>query len=308
MKKSCLIAVGICLGAVCQAFGQTNKEYYDQFFEGSQKKDSTVIKDVISRWEKDFPNSCELLIARFNYYILKGMDEMLVTTVTPPRGNQQCLALKDSLGNECGYLYSKVFFKEDYYAKAEKCVKQGIEIFPNRIDLREGLIYMYIMNEDYTKAVDELSSMVRYSPEINDEWCGLYDEPCDKKVYFGDLQNYFAEILDADDEDLSNSKAYTSVLVEVYNDNAIFHADAAYLLLAENKIDEAIDEYKLASKYDPTDYLIYQNLGYLSERKGDIDSAIEYYSKSRKYSTDEEYKAQIAEGIKTLKEQKKKKK
>ena len=167
---------------------------------------------------------------------------------------------------------------------------------------------MYIMNEDYTKAVDELSSMVRHSPEINDEWCGLYDEPYDKKVYFGDLQNYFAEILDADDEDLSNSKAYTSVLVEVYNDNAIFHADAAYLLLAENKIDEAIDEYKLASKYDPTDYLIYQNLGYLSERKGDIDSAIEYYSKSRKYSTDEEYKAQIAEGIKSLKEQKKKKK
>lgn len=88
MKKSCLIAVGICLGAVCQAFGQTNKEYYDQFFEGSQKKGSTVIKDVISRWEKDFPNSCELLIARFNYYILKGMDEILVTTVTPPRGNQ----------------------------------------------------------------------------------------------------------------------------------------------------------------------------------------------------------------------------
>ena len=103
MKKSCLIAFGMCLVAVCQAFGQTNKEYYEQFFEGSQKKDSTVIKDVISRWEKDFPNSCELLIARFNYYILKGMDEMLVTTVTPPRGNQQCLALKDSLGNECGY-------------------------------------------------------------------------------------------------------------------------------------------------------------------------------------------------------------
>ena len=144
MKKPCLIAVGICLVAVCQAFGQTNKEYYEQFFEGSQKKDSTVIKDVISRWEKDFPNSCELLIARFNYYILKGMDEMLVTTVTPPRGNQQCLALKDSLGNECGYLYSKVFFKEDYYAKAEKCVKQGIETFPNRIDLREGLIYICI--------------------------------------------------------------------------------------------------------------------------------------------------------------------
>ena len=167
---------------------------------------------------------------------------------------------------------------------------------------------MYIMNEDYTKAVDELSSMVRHSPEINDEWCGLYDEPYDKKVYFGDLQNYFAELLDADDEDLSNSKAYTSVLVEVYNDNAIFHADVAYLLLAENKIDEAIDEYKLASKYDPTDYLIYQNLGYLYETKGDVDNAIKYYKNSRKYSTNEEYKAQIAEGIKSLKEQKKKKK
>ena len=79
-------------------------------------------------------------------------------------------------------------------------------------------------------------------------------------------------------------------------------------MLSENKIDEAIDEYKLASKYDPTDYLIYQNLGYLSERKGDIDSAIEYYSKSRKYSTDEEYKAGITEAINALKEQKKKKK
>lgn len=33
MKKSCLIAVGICLVAVCQAFGQTNKEYYEQFFK-----------------------------------------------------------------------------------------------------------------------------------------------------------------------------------------------------------------------------------------------------------------------------------
>lgn len=69
MKKSCLIAFGICLVAVCQAFGQTNKEYYEQFFEGGQKKDSTVIKDVISLPEIGVSSYAPIYQA-FNFLVL----------------------------------------------------------------------------------------------------------------------------------------------------------------------------------------------------------------------------------------------
>lgn len=291
----------LCFLGVIGAHGQTNKDYYEQFLKEFQQKDTSAVSNTISKWETAFPESAELVIARANVFLSKSAQEVIRTTVEPPKFDDgRCLVLKDSLGNVSGYMYSEFVFNEDYFQKWVTTLQNGIKKYPERIDLRSGLIYSYFQNSKFEQACAELLSLVYHSKEIDNKWFGLFDEPYDKATLYDCLQDYFTYFIDGR-SDISYVKKYVDALIEVFKDNPVFYSDKAYVYMMEEDFDSAIKEYELAYTLDPSDMLIVMNLGYLYEQKGDKKKAIEYYKKVIDSPAEQYLKDMAQEGLNALK-------
>lgn len=261
------------------ALARTDKEFYEQFAQQIQSRDSVAAAATISEWEKVSPSSVELLIARVNYCYLKSMGkEAVVTTTEPPKGNTQFFMLRDTLGNVAGYMYSEVQYDEDMFAKCMDTFRQGIEAHPDRVDLRQGQAAIYFERGMYDKACRVLLSMIARSKVNGCRWNVLFEAPLEKSQYYDSLQDYFAQLVDGECDEETVGK-YVDALTEAYPDYSIFRADKAYVYLMRQDIPSALAEYKAVLEMDPSDMIVVLNIAYLYETMGDVESAKLYYGK-----------------------------
>ena len=128
------LLIATCIGTA------SAQSYSDAFGEAFNRDDISAQREALTLWQQEAPNDVNLYIARYNFYANMAMREAPDKVVE---------ALADS-----GLV----------------AIDEGIAQYPDRLDLRFGKIYFLGELGRWDSFVDELSSTLDHSVQIDHRW------------------------------------------------------------------------------------------------------------------------------------------
>lgn len=264
-------------GLVISATGQNSFE--KQFVDLYHKKDTAAEKKILVQWQSNKPKDPELFVAYFNYYVQKSTME------------ENSIQQKDSIGKDL--------------KKAFEYINKGIALFPNRLDMRFGKIYMLGQKEKYNEFTNEIIKTISYSDTNKNAWVWIDNDPPKepKKFMLSSIQEYIVQLSETGNSKLlEDVKRISEAVLKYYPDNIEFLLDLSSVYIVKKDYDKALQQLLKAEKFEPTNSVVLSNIAEVYKRKGDNANAIIYYEKVMKYGDD----ATKADAKKKLDELKKK--
>lgn len=296
MKPILTLLIFSLLSGVCP--GQDFKaEFFKYFHEGDSSKQLETLK----KWEKADPKNPELFTSYFNYYFSQSKQEFVSLTTSQPEG--ESLSLQDSTGKTAGFLGSQISYNEQTLKKAFDKIDEGIRIYPNRLDMRFGKIYVQGQLEDWEGFTNEIVKAIRYSSENNNQWSWTNNEKKTngKDIFLSSLQDYQLSLYNTGDDNLLlNMRTIAEETLKYYPDHVESLSNLSITYLLTGEYDKGIEPLLKAEKIDPTDAIVLSNIAQGYKLKGDKETAIKYYKKTIKYA-DEETAAYARQQIEELK-------
>ncbi len=296
MRKTIALFIALVIPGVgfCQNF-------YSEFQKNLDSNDTVKQLETLTAWEKVNPGDPELFTCYFNYYFSKSKKEIVILSTQQPEGPG--FELKDSLNKTAGYLGSKLNFNSTEFRKGIDKINKGIELYPNRLDMRFGKIYALGQVKDWSNFTNEIIATIKYSDTNKNEWTWTNNEKrTDGKAFFlSALQDYQVQLYNTGDDNLLlNMRNIANEVLKYYPDHVESLSDLSLTYLLKGEYDKGIEPLLKAEKLAPKDCIVLSNIaeGYIL--KGDKKKAVEYYEKVIKYG-DAETKANAKEQIRELK-------
>ncbi|MBC7425979.1 MAG: tetratricopeptide repeat protein [Bacteroidia bacterium] len=275
------------------------QNYFNRYEALIELKDTTGQKAFLRKWETESPRDPELYVCYYNYYIQKSMSETLSLVKQPIGVN--IFELADSAVNDVGYLSNNVQYNPVFVKKAMEYIEKGIKLFPDRLDLRFGKIYILGEMRNYKEFTTEIIKAIQYSDTIKNAWLWSFDErKKDGKTFFlENIHSYVLKIYDTnDDKLLENMKQISESVLSYYPDHIQSLSNISVVYMIRNQYDLALTYLLRAEKVDSKDFVVLANIAHAYKLKGDKKNAIKYYKKTQKHGdadTKDFAREQIAE-------------
>lgn len=151
MKRIMLI---LLVFAGLQVAAQTSAQYKEKY--NRQVRSVGVagvgVEYILDKWGAAFPDDCDMLEARYSYYLAKSRTEEIQQMDTDRYlGQKPVLSLKDSLGRNVNYFVVPQF-NDSLFRISQKCIDRAIELAP------EGLVYRF----------DKITALAAYEKDSPD--------------------------------------------------------------------------------------------------------------------------------------------
>lgn len=205
---------------------------------------------------------------------------------------------KENDDKAVAYIGSQVSFNKVDFDKSISFINNGIEKFPNRLDMRFGKVYAIGQNVDYKSFTSELIKVIDYSDVNKNQWLWIDNKPVNepKKFMLKAVQDYVAQLYDAGDEYAENIKIIAETVLKYYPDSVENLSNLAIFYLIKKDYDNALIYLLKAEKLAPTDYIVLNNIAFCYYNKRDKANAVKYYDLVVKYG-DEGAKAYAREKL-----------
>jgi tetratricopeptide (TPR) repeat protein len=291
----------ICSFLMISSIKSTGQSNYGKFKALFKKNDSVKLNILLNEWKSTGKNDPELYTSCINYYFKKSKQE-IVSLGRKPNGNPG-LTFTDSTGLVAGYVNFSPDYNSSFLDSAFLYANQGIVLFPSRLDIRFGKIFMLGEINDYDHFTKEVIQVLEYSQTIRNEWLWTENKRPDRPENFmlSTVQAYLQQMYETEDDRLlENMKKIGEKALTYYpNDIEILSTTAVANLLTGN-YDKAIGYLKRAEKIDPKDFIVLNNIAKAYDMKGDKAESVHYYELTEKYG-DEEAKSHARKEINKIK-------
>lgn len=279
------------------------QDYQSDFQKYLQENDTINQLKTLNEWEKANPKDPELFTSYFNYYFNKSRDEILVVAAGDPPANENYLSLTDSSGNYAGFIGSKINYNKSYLKKGLDKITEGINLYPNRLDMRFGKIYALGQIKDWNSFTKEIVKTVDYSAINDNQWTWTNNEKQKegKEFFLSSLQDYQVQLYNTgNDALLLNMRKIANTILKYYPNNIESLSNLSVTYLLTGKYDKGLEPLLKAEKINPEDYIVLSNIAQGYKLKGDTEKAIKYYEKTIEYG-DEQAKTFARQQIEELK-------
>lgn len=227
---------------------------------------------VLEKWEKEKPADAELFTGYFNYYFklyqLKG--------------------------------------DQDFLKAGVDRINKGIELYPDRLDMRFGKIYMYGVIKDWDNFTKSIINAVDHSSKNKNEWFWRNNEKKEngKEFFLGILQNYQVQLYNTNDNALLlNMRAIANAVLEYYPDDVVSLSNLSSTYILTGEYEKGIASLLKAEKLAPRDPVVLNNLARAYQYNGEKEKAIQYYEETIRYA-DEKSAELLKHQIEELKNRK----
>lgn len=282
MKLKILISI-IFLNALTSCKGQ-DENFQEKFKELCQTRDTIGQLKLLQRWEKSKPKDPELFTSLFNYYYDKSKKQAVNISTEQLKGESLSFQNKD--GKTVGYISDrKPIFLDKLLEKSFEKIDKGINLYPNRLDMRFGKVYALGQLPDWERFTSEIIKAIDYSSINKNNWTWTNDEKYNggEKEFLLDIQTYQLQIYNTGDDNLLKYMQKIAIKVlEHYPNHIESLSNLSITYLLDKKYDKAIEKLKIAEKINPKDGIILSNIAHGYRLKGDINSSIAYYEKMLK--------------------------
>ena len=262
------------------------QNYFEDFQKYYQSGDTLKERELLENWKQEKPNDSELYTSLFNYYFQKSKNEVLLLAEgTPPQG-QEYIELKDSANQVSGFISSKIDYEKSNLKKAFESIDKGIEMYPNRLDMRFGKIYVLGKIHDWRSFTDEIITTVNYSSKNQNKWTWTLNET--KKdgedFFLGALQDYQMQLYNTmDDELLENMREIAQAVLKYYPNHVESLSNSSITYMVQKEYEKALIPLKKAEEIDAKDFIVLNNIAYCYKEMNQKEKAIEYYEKVIKF-------------------------
>lgn len=268
-----LIQIGLYFPSNCQDFSSEFNQYL-------QEKDSLGQIEVLKKWENTTPDDPELCVAYFNHYVNQARKEVLgLADVT---GSENALAIQDSSGETQAYITGQVYYLEKPFRLGINKIDEGIEKFPDRLDMRFGKLHVLSEAKYWDEFTEELKKTVTHSLTNDNKWTWTLGEELagGAKKFLSVLQTYQLKFYQSGDKALlGNMREVAEKILEFYPEHVESLSNISVTYLLTEKYDDAISYLLKAEKIAPEDYIVLANIARAYSLKGDKAKAISYYEK-----------------------------
>ncbi|WP_188362159.1 tetratricopeptide repeat protein [Flavobacterium orientale] len=294
MKK----IVGILIAILISQIG-FSQDYQSEFKKYYKKNDTINQLKVLTQWKHENPKDAELFTSFFNYHFGKSRKELLALSSEAPQG--ESLVLKDSLNETSGYLGSQIHYDQSELKKGLDKIDEGIQLYPNRLDMRFGKIYVLGLVSDWENFTSEIIKTIQYSSINYNNWTWTNNEKKEngKDFLLSSLQDYQVQLYTTgEDELLVNMRNIAEETLKYYPNHVVSLSNLSITYLLTGEYDKGIEPLLRAEKLNPQDYIVLSNIAQGYKLKGDKKNAIVYYEKTIEFGDEraiEFAKQQIAE-------------
>jgi tetratricopeptide (TPR) repeat protein len=286
MLKRITITTGLYLLSLCAL----SQDFQTQFRDAVTKSDTIGQIKVLSAWSAASPKDPELFIAYFNYYVRKSMTETI--SLDADQKDKNLVTLTDTAsGKTVGYLNASTNYRSDVLQKGFDYINQGIALYPTRLDMRFGKIYMLGQAENYPAFAQEIVTAIDYGNTIKNAWLWKDGKSLEdaRQFFLSSLQEYNATIYNTEDDNLLPfMRQISEAVIKYYPDHVESLSNIALTYLIAAEYDKAIPFLLKAEKAAPTDVIVLNNIAEAYKRKGDKTNAKAYYEKIIKHGNKEE--------------------
>ncbi len=291
----------------------TTNFVYSQNFESDfqkyfQDNDTLNQRKILDKWEKSNSEDPELFVAYLNYYFNKSIHEGIIVSGEDPPENADFLYISDTAGNYAGYIGAGITYDTVCLKKGLEKITEGINLYPDRLDMRFGKIYVLGEIENWDSFTNEIIKAIDYSAKNNNQWLWTNNEKLKdaKNFFLNGIQDYQIQLYQTEnDELLLKMREIANEILKYYPDHIESLSDLAITYLLTDEYDKALDFLLKAEQINPRDSIVMMNIAYAYKMKGDKAKAIEYYKKVKKCG-DEQLQKDAKQEIKELRRKKNK--
>jgi len=274
-----LLNLSLCFFANAQ-------DFHSRFKQACDKNDTTAQSNILQQWSAANAKDPELFIAYFNYYVTKARREMISVG---PNQNNNGFELSDSTGKKVGYLGSSVNYDLAILQKGYDYIDQGISLYPTRLDMRFGKVYMFGQTENYAAFTKTLVETIDYGNSIGGAWLWKEGMPDSKKFFLGTIQEYMNTLYNTGDDNLlPNMRDVSEAVLKYYPDHVESLSNVAITYIVIGQYDKGLPYLLKAEKLAPKDVIVLNNIAEVYTRTNDKQNAKIYLNKIIKYGNKEE--------------------
>lgn len=296
MKK--LISLVFAILFIHQLFG---KDYYADFINFQKSNDTINQLKTLEAWKKSSPKDAELYTSYFNYYFAKSRKELI--TLSTQKSEGKTFELKDSTNKTAGYIGSQIDYARLELKRGIDWIDKGIDLYPNRLDMRFGKTYVLGQIKDWDNFTKEIIAAIKYSEINNNNWTWTKNEKKNggKDFFLSSLQDYQLQLYNTgDDKLLANMGDIAKEILRIYPDHIESLSNLSIVYMISKDFSKALELLLKAEKINHKDFIVLSNIAHCYKEVGERKKAIEYYEKTLIYG-DEEAKDYAKRQINELK-------
>ena len=211
-------------------------------------------EEILKAWDFANANDAELYVAYFNFYTVKSQDAASLITTSG--------------------------LDQKYSKQALEFITEGINRYPTRFDMRIAKIFMLGELKDYPAYAAEVIKMIIYSARIDNNW---------KREGFLTLDDaedmFFEAVLDGQGFLFTqkNPSLYKDVIriseemLKYYPDHVQSMLNMSTVYIEQKEYDKSIATLQKAIAVEPKNAILYYNIAYAYNQKGDKANAKKHY-------------------------------
>ncbi len=268
-----------------------NKDTFDSLYKDGNLDE---MKAHLDQWISKYPDDPEVYVGYFNYYLALGRDTVTGTYRYPPPDGRYMELTKDGDDEVVGYMYDRITYEERNKNSAIDVIQNGIKKFPDRLDMRFGLIHTLQQIGEYENQSLVLKSALRYSLTNNNKWLWSRNQPTPgtQEFFLSVIQDYYSAWLRVSSPESLSALYETSKLqIELYPQNVFGYNIIAYYYSAIDNHAQAAHYLSLAYELEPNDYIIINNLAMAEMASANYERALRLFLRLRDFpdSIDQAY-------------------
>lgn len=265
MKKIILLAFGLMFPMVY------SQNFLSEFEKYHKENNLEKQEEILQKWEQNSPKDAELFTSFFNYYVSKARSEKVALS-KEKIDSKDAVEIERKEDGEIAYLGTKIFFDEEILGKGIAKIDEGIKLFPNRLDMRFGKIYILGQNRNWKNFTNEIIKVVEQSAKNKNAWTWTNNQPLKnaKERMLSSIQDYQVQLYNTEnDELLVNMWEIADAVLKYYpNDIRSYNNKAmSYIILGE--YDKGLEILLKAEKIAPNDEIVLSNIARVYELKGE---------------------------------------
>ncbi len=265
------------------------QDFNKQFLSLTEKNDSSGVVKLLARWEQSKPKDPELFIAYFNYYVGRSTKEV-ISIGGAQKGNESLALENAKTGEQAGFINSEIAYNEKLVNQGLAYLDKGLALYPNRLDMRFGKIYMLGKIEDYKAFTNQVKDAIDYNAQIHSKWLWKEGKPLDdaENYFLTSVQDYVTTIYNSGDGQLPLMREISENVLKYYPRHIESLSNVAVSYMVAGDLNKGLEYLLKAETINPKDVVVLNNIAEAYHRKKDKPNALLYYQKMIKAGTKED--------------------
>jgi len=171
----------------------------------------------------------------------------------------QSLAIKDSTNQTIAFMGQQLSFDDAEFAKGIEWIDQGLQLFPERLDMWFGKVYAYGEKEAWDAFTQTIKEVVALSGKNGNQWKWKEgaEHQMNGKEFLLEIQSYQLQLYRSGHKDaFGNMRQIAEEVLVHYPEHIPSMSNIAISYMVVDELDKALTYLKKAEKLDPKDVIV----------------------------------------------------